>query len=72
MQEPVFQRHIFLNYPAARLPDDLRTGLALDRPVKVTIESSMELVPGMTAVERTFEYRDGAIVKIDERTYVAT
>ncbi len=67
----IFQRNIFMNYPVTRLPDDLRAGLE-DRPVNVTIESEPELSLGMTVVERTFDLRDGAVVKIGERSCVAT
>ena len=66
-----FHRNIFYDYPVARLPDDLRDGFNPDALVKITIEDTFELRSGMLVVERTFQFQNGAIVKIGERSYTA-
>ena len=67
----LLQRRIFRNCPASLLPPELRGSINPDAHVTVTVETEVELVPGMLIEEWVYEYRDGDVVKLQERTFTA-
>jgi hypothetical protein len=70
-EAPILQRRIFRGYPAGKLPADLRGSIDPDAWVNVTVETQAELVPGMLIEEWVYEYRNGELVKLEERTHTA-
>ncbi len=65
-----FRRHIIYNYPARQFADDIASHFEHDAVVTVMIESVAGIQEGSEVVEVIFQYRDGNLIRVSERTFI--